>query len=88
MIPQLIRSTKSIKLHQIVNTNTVKVTYCGSKILLSITKTDNKKQKKQYQNSNIIIEIRTVSHNVITAKQVILYTNVLPQPTLIHTKYT
>ena len=76
------------KLHQIVNTNTVNVTYCWSKNLLSINKTHNKKIKKQEKNTNIILEIRTVSHYIITAKQVILYANVLPQPTLIHTKYT
>ena len=35
-----------------------------------------------------MVEIRTVAHNMVPAKQVILYANALPQPKLIHTKYT
>ena len=83
---------KSNKLHRIFSRNTVEVSYCCSENLLRITKTHIKKVINEERTPKIpmqsIVEIRTISQLMVTAKQVILYTNALPQPPLIHTKYT
>ena len=83
---------KSNKFHKIFSRNTVKVSYCCTENLSRISKTHIKKVINEERTPKIpmqsIVEIRTISHLMITAKQVILYTNALPQPPLIHTKYT
>ena len=44
--------------------------------------------KKQHQETNAIVKTGTAAHLMVTAKQVILYINALPQRPLIQTKYT
>ena len=44
--------------------------------------------KKEHQNTNATVEIRTTAHLIVTAKQVILYINVLLQPPLIQKNIT
>ena len=44
--------------------------------------------KKSHQKTNAIVETRTFAYQMVTAKQVVLYINALPQPSLMQTKYT
>ena len=48
--------------------------------------------EKNYNTTHITIsnyvETRTIAQYMVTTKQMILYTNALPQPPLIQTKYT
>ena len=44
--------------------------------------------KKQHQETNATVKTGTTANLMVTAKQVILYKNALPQPPLIQTKYT
>ena len=48
----------------------------------------NVKITSKEQKTNAIAKTRTIAHLMVTAKQVILYINVLPEPLLIQTKYT
>ena len=43
---------------------------------------------KQHQETNATVKTGTTAHLMVTAKQVILYINVLPQRPLMQTKYT
>ena len=44
--------------------------------------------KKWHQETNETVKTITDAHLMVTAKQVILYINALPQQPLIQTKYT
>ena len=81
--------SKSNKLHRIFNRNTVKVSYCCTENLSSIIKTHNKKvtNEKITPKDQCNCKNKTTAHLMITAKQVILYINALPQSPLIQTKY-
>ena len=80
---------KSNKLHKIFNRNTVKVSYCCTENLSSIIKTHNKKvtNEKITPKDQCNCKNKTTAHLMITAKQMILYINALPQSPLIQTKY-
>ena len=43
--------------------------------------------KKEHQETNATVKTGRTAHLMVTAKQVILYINALPQPLLIQAKY-
>ena len=79
---------KSNKFHKIFNRNTVKVSHCCTENLLSIIKTRNKKVTNEKVTPTDQSKTGTTAHLMVTAKQLILYKNALPQPPLIQTKHT
>ena len=56
------------------------------RVLLKLT--IKKQLMKQHQETNATVKTGTTAHLMVTAKQVILYINVLPQRPLMQTKYT